>query len=303
MAKTRGKKRMSSAAIRSISSRRIGSFQSGRESLKKVEASSFSMANETHMLTIDPYSVAAIPIEMFFNSTNLSLGTAFVWAEGEQLFLITNWHNVSGKDPISGKHLSKTAAEPNRLKVWFNQKNQLGDKVAKFIPILDPDGRPLWLMHPTHGSGIDVVAIQLKENYTDVEPYPINAMPNDDLAVHVGMDVFVLGYPFGIPPGGFPVWKRGSIASEPQLSPAAQLHISIDTASRPGMSGSPVIRRSWGTHMMAGDSIITGPLTATKFVGVYSGRIASTDPLDAQLGLTWPVSFVPEIVLGGKIDS
>ena len=108
-------------------------FSKRAESLKKVEASSFSMANETHMLTIDPYSVAAIPIEMFFNSTNLSLGTAFVWAEGEQLFLITNWHNVSGKDPISGKHLSKTAAEPNRLKVWFNQKNQLGDKVAKFI--------------------------------------------------------------------------------------------------------------------------------------------------------------------------
>jgi hypothetical protein len=195
-----------------------------------------------------------------------------------------------------------TAAEPNRLRVWFNQKGELGKKVTKFIPIRDGDGSPQWFVHPSHGNRIDVVALPI-EDFSDVEMYPINALPNDDLLVQVGMDVFVLGYPFGIGPAGLPIWKRGSIASEPEITPLAQLHVFVDTASRPGMSGSPVIRRSWATHALADGSISMGQGTATKFIGVYSGRLVSHDPLDAQLGLTWPASFVPEIVSGAKIDA
>jgi hypothetical protein len=254
------------------------------------------------MAVIDPYSVAAIPIEMHFNATNLGVGTAFVWSHNNQLFLITNWHNVSGKDPNTGKHLSKTAAEPNNLKVWFNQKGHLGNKIAKTIAIRDAQGMPLWFVHFRYGTGIDVVALPL-QNYADVEPYPINTLAADDLVVQIGMDVFILGFPFGIGPGGFPIWKRGSVASEPDLAEPGHLSVLVDTASRPGMSGSPVIRRSWGTHMLSGGSVSMGAGIATKFVGVYSGRIASVDPLDAQLGLTWPASFVPEIVSGAKVDS
>jgi Trypsin-like peptidase domain len=199
--------------------------------------------------------------------------------------------------------LSKTAAEPNRLRVWFNRKNQLGNKVAKFVPIRDSQGAPVWFVHPQHGNRVDVVAISLTQIDPDVEPFAINTMPNVDLAVNVGMDVFILGYPFGIGPAGLPVWKRGSIASEPGLVPVAQLQVFVDTASRPGMSGSPVIRRNWGNYTTADGGVIMTTGTATKFVGVYSGRIAGTDPIDAQLGLTWPASFVPEIISGKKIDS
>ena len=39
-----------------------------------------------------------------------------------------------------------------------------------------------------------------------------------------------------------------------------------------------------------------------KFVGVYSGRLAAADPLDAQLGIAWPASLVSEIVSGQKRD-
>jgi hypothetical protein len=55
--------------------------------------------------------------------------------------------------------------------------------------------------------------------------------------------------------------------------------------------------------MIAGGGNIVGMSTGTKFIGVYSGRLASQDPLDAQLGLTWPASFIPEIIAGGKVDS
>lgn len=49
------------------------------------------------MIVIDQYSLVALPIEMYFNDTLLSQGTGFVWIDGDSFFLITNWHNVSGR--------------------------------------------------------------------------------------------------------------------------------------------------------------------------------------------------------------
>lgn len=128
-------------------------------------------------------------------------------------------------------------------------------------------------------------------------------MSTDNLAIQIGMDVFILGYPFGIGYEGLPVWKRGSIASEPQVLDPRHPYVLIDTASRPGMSGSPVIRRSWNTHMYADGSMAVGQLTATTFFGIYSGRLATTDPLDAQLGLAWPARLIEEIIAGRQRDT
>ena len=134
---------------------------------------------------------------MFFNETNLSVGTAFVWKADEAHWLITNWHNVSGRDPNTGEHLSTTAAEPNRLRVWFNVRGRLGDKVRKFVDIRSAAGAPLWLVHPTHGHEIDVVAIPI-HNYEDVDMHAINTLSSEDLLEQIGMDVFVLGFPLGL---------------------------------------------------------------------------------------------------------
>jgi hypothetical protein len=147
-----------------------------------------------------------------------------------------------------------------------------------------------------------VVALPL-EIAQDVEPYPINHMPSDDLAFAIGMDVFVIGYPYGLGSNGLPVWKRASVASEPNMFVESQMHIYIDTASRPGMSGGPVIRRSYGSHHMRDGTSNMGEKVRTKFVGVYSGRVTARDPLDAQLGMMWPAEFVSEIVAGERRDT
>jgi Trypsin-like peptidase domain len=240
---------------------------------------------------------------MFFGQTWLSIGTGFVWKDEEQFLLITNWHNVTGIDPFSGKHLSNTAAEPDRIQVWWNRKGRLGKRIPTVEVLRDINGSPLWWIHPEHGHQIDVIALPINP-HADAEMYPINAMPNEPLLLVVGTDVFVLGYPFEIGLGAIPIWKRGSIASEPEIFSANQRHIFIDTASRPGMSGSPIIRRSWGTHFYEDGSTKseTGSI-ATRFVGVYSGRMASSDPLDAQLGLAWPAALVTEIIAGEKLDT
>jgi hypothetical protein len=252
------------------------------------------------MPSIDQYSLAAILIEMLFDRLKLGVGTAFIWRANEVHWLITTWRNVSGRNPSTGQPLSPTAAEPDRLKVLFNAKASLGDKLAKYVNVRSDAGAPLWLVHPTHGQKVDVVAVPLR-NYDDIDMYAINTLPSDDLVIQVGMDVFVLGFPIGIATAGFPIWKRGSIASEPQLALPPDPRLLIDTASRPGMSGSPVIRRTWDNITTAPGNTVVGS-NATKFIGVYSCLLGVQDHLDAQMGLTWPASLVPEIIGGGRVD-
>jgi hypothetical protein len=111
----------------------------------------------------------------------------------------------------------------------------------------------------------------------------------------------VLGYPFGPGKTGLPVWKRGSIASEPDLVPHVENYLLVDTASRPGMSGSPVILRSYGTHVSQGGVTLTSG-SANKFIGVYSGRLHTQDPLEAQIGMVWSAVYIDEIIDGGIKD-
>jgi hypothetical protein len=150
-------------------------------------------------------------------------------------------------------------------------------------------------MHPGQLVDFGMLPLSPKE---EPDWYAINQLKTLDLSLAIGQDVYILGYPFGISSGGYPIWKRASIASEPQVLTQAQPYILVDTASRPGMSGSPVIRRSWDNHSLSNTSLLTTVGAETRFIGVYSGRPSTTDPLDAQLGLVWPARLIDEILAG-----
>ena len=65
----------------------------------------------------------------------------------------------------------------------------------------------------------------------------MNELAPCKIAIMIGMEVFILGYPFGAKPPAFPVRKRGSIASEPDLVRLTTGYYLADTASRPGCQG------------------------------------------------------------------
>jgi len=93
---------------------------------------------------------------------------------------------------------------------------------AREICLHGPNGESLWYVHPQFAKKrIDVVAIPLVRSINDdseIGLYPINALRSEvDLQIAIGMDVFVLGYPFGFSLPGLPIWKRGSVASEPDI--------------------------------------------------------------------------------------
>jgi hypothetical protein len=161
------------------------------------------------------------------------------------------------------------------------------------IPLYDGD-QALWSEHSTR-QNVDVVAIKL--DVTQLENFAnqsINTIEQENrLAPYPGMDCYVLGYPEGmIGPGRTPIWKRGSIATEPLYNFRSMPGFLIDTATRSGMSGSPVIARHDGS--ISPDAVIG---SVKKFIGIYSGRLGD-NPMEVQLGMVWRVDVLEDIVTG-----
>ena len=72
----------------------------------------------------------------------------------------------------------------------------------------------------------------------------------------------------------------------------------IDTATREGMSGAPVIMYRKRPVILYGD----GKLSEhhAEFIGIYSGRVIPKDLIEVQLGKVWKKSCLPQIINGKK---
>jgi hypothetical protein len=51
-----------------------------------------------------------IHITCRFNEQDIGIGTAFFYTAGDKHYLITNWHNVSGRRPLDKQPTSKHGA-------------------------------------------------------------------------------------------------------------------------------------------------------------------------------------------------
>jgi hypothetical protein len=253
------------------------------------------------MTKIDLYSYATVPVEQFFDNTAIGKATAFIWEVDGQFFLVTNWHVMTRRHFPTGRNLGCDGARPNKFQLLLNFPGPDFKKQPCEVHIRDAEGHPKWLVHPSRNTDVAVLPLQIDPAVV-FDPRAINQLPSINLRLGIGMDVFVLGYPFGSDPRSFPVWKRGSIASEPHLATRTTDYLLVDTASRPGMSGAPVIRRSWGFHILDDGSNLGGVPFATRFVGIYSGRLHTKDSRDAQIGMVWPAWIIEEIIRGGRVD-
>lgn len=246
------------------------------------------------MATIAKPSVQSLLIEMQFNGQPLSTGTAFVVnTPTKGPHLVTNRHNVTGRNQETGVPLSKTSGIPSHVVVVHNRKGQLGQWVPKIEPLYAND-QPRWIEHPTLGAKADFVALQLTD-LADVDLFPYDPA-NPGSPIHVGPadSVSVIGFPFGMTAGGvFGVWATGFLASEPDVD-FNNLPIQlIDCRTRQGQSGSPVLAyRAGGSVAMSngGTSVFGGPVE--KFIGIYSGRINS----ESDLGVVWKATAIAELL-------
>lgn len=253
----------------------------------------------------DPLSHCSIPIGLFFKETEQCLGkaTGFIYEYEKRFYLITNWHNVTGLNPITKEQIGNHGGRPNQLELILGDKDKfpildwIGVKIDLYL-----NDKPDWLIHPIHKEKVDVVAIELiieGEFRGDIRP--INNVNLDNQKVEVGDDVFILGYPYSLKGGGyFPIWKRGSVATEPDIDIDGLPKFLIDSASKKGMSGSPVIFRRTGIHGIEKGKITLDTTIGRiqNFVGIYSGRLTGKSEFDAQLGIVWKPEVIEEIING-----
>lgn len=162
---------------------------------------------------------------------------------------------------------------------------------------------PVWLCHPTYGRAVDVVAIPLPAEISEqYQLFPINEIDFDTAyRTEVADDAFVVGYPFSDTTHlQLPIWKRASVASEPDVDLEQMPKIFIDTATRSGLSGSPVVMQRVGIHGASGGKLTGSEIIGRirNFVGVYSGRIGK-DESKAQLGIVWKARVIDEIIDSG----
>ena len=260
-------------------------------------------------------TLAATKIDLYFNETYITSATGFVYRYAKTYALVTNWHVLTGINPDTGKNIDeKYAARPNRIKFHLNVfTDKIGQfNISPFTADLLKDEQPIWFQLLHGNPPIDIALIELKsiiEKFDQIEER-IGHLQGGQMLVHideqntpkfvyhayprVGAEVFILGFPKGIGHGAFPIWKRGSIATEPLHNVAISGAksgapvILVDAVTRDGMSGSPVLY--FGSELVGDFGPSTADTGMSRVVGVYAGREGVTaEENSMSLGRVWRV--------------
>lgn len=279
---------------------------------------------------MSPISFFALRLDMMRNNQKMGSGTGFVYQpEGvDRKFLVTNYHIISARYP----------KEPHKLLPGF-----LGspDEI-QFSVLTRPDCQPkcggislvankeyAWIEHKDRVQGVDIVAIPIEflDDAIILTQQQLNLV--DDINFEVGSDLFIIGFPYGYGAGNFfPIWKRGTVASEPLFKPEGLPRFYIDSFTKPGMSGSPVFATEIRDLIFLKDETKSnfekyqrGEISALDFikdldvdrtvkpvptkcfqlVGIYSGRIPGHGDQDPNIGIVWQKKLIDELFAEPRI--
>ena len=255
----------------------------------------------------DKYIACPFQIQMCDMQGGFSLGTAFFYECEGETFIITNWHNVTGKHPQTGAALDAMRS-PSYIRAKWPVVDDSVPKVegakqfyfqAQKIEIEDESG-PLWFEHPELGSVCDVVAIPVHKptDWPSFIHVAANKIDETSVPIEPGLKVTVIGFPQGMSTGpGLPVMKTGFLSSMPGydvrlggkfsdiggMKDGVQVPaMLLDVHTIPGMSGSPVFGEYTGfwnpddlsTSEVTGSSMLG---TSRMFLGCYSSRVAELE--------------------------
>ena len=169
---------------------------------------------------MDIYSCTSIPLNLISRGESISTATGFFYSRGGKVFLVSNWHVFSGRNPYSGQPNDQNGAIPDQVEFPLHSKGELVKwRTDTAVNLDNNSGKPAWFQHPK-GQNIDVAILPFRGLPRDCIIFESNR-PDEtsNMSFRVGMDVFIVGFPLGLQKQGFlPVWKRGSVASEPDIN-------------------------------------------------------------------------------------
>ncbi len=253
-----------------------------------------------------PLTAAAIPIDLLRRDAIHgeivgATGMAFLFnCEGP--YLITAWHNVTGYDYRGSKLLHSKGFIPEILRYGLWKRAGPGLAAREWREINLIGGDVTWYQHPSNPGEIDISALPI--DFDESQAWlskPVNALDMEKrLTPKPGQEAFVIGFPENISgPSRTAIWKRASVASEAAIPHNGQEFFYVDTATRKGMSGSPVIIRHHGIfdpESKNGSLTLSGIIgTVENFCGIYVGRVGD-DELGVQLGIVWKEQAIVEVI-------
>jgi len=273
-------------------------------------------------------SMCTTKLDLFFHDIPLGSASGFFYRYGQHVVLVTNWHVLSGINPLTGivRHSSK--CRPNRVELHVNIRNQ-SDGHTFIRPenwSIHSEGQSRWWKRRDYSGSpgapiIDIGVMYLEEHLPDykevtekITALPATAIVNfedeqpqslDYGYPEISSEVFILGYPRGLTKQGIiPIWKRATIASEPLIALEGGVPaMLVDSVTREGMSGSPVlyfgpfVTDSNGERIKTANDPSSRPAGQPWLVGVYAGRDGATgEELDMALGRVWHRRLLDEII-------
>lgn len=236
------------------------------------------------MQNVQPLSLVTTLVILRSNGESKSLGTGFFYQHSNGfIFLATNYHVITGISP------SERGVKPF---IGDSIDIQLRDKTGKLFKHTMPlfkDGSPLWLEHPTDKEA-DIILMPLPQELfvnTGVKVVSkTTTLPN--VQINPSSPVVMIGYPHGYHDTThyLPIWKTGSLASEPDIDFDGKKLIVVDISAFPGMSGSPAFYVTHSGYLTKEGNMIMDMGMKIHFLGVY----ASMQMLNSYLFLEQVVS-------------
>lgn len=265
-----------------------------------------------HAMAISRLSLSSLmmyPIISCADGTEerMAVATGFVVQRKSQSYLITNWHVVSGRRSDNGQPLASHGGLPDKIEIWHNHIG--APNFISWAPVIEKvvgeEDTPHWLEHPRYGRRVDVVALPLTFT-SGVSFYPYDLEDGSSgtpvLVADVPDPVNIIGFPFGESAAvRIAIWSKGSIATDMEVDYGQLPCFLIDSRTRQGQSGSPVVvyKGPSDNGRLTNGGVIMGGEIMSRLLGVYSGRI---NP-ESDLGRVWKVSALKEILEHGVIGN
>lgn len=273
-------------------------------------------------------SLASLRLTQYLGGKAIGHGTGSLVDIDGRLVLVTNYHVVTARDPQRPAALLPGYPDsPDELSFQILRVDD-----GRLVPdVVSAPVELSWVEHPHRGKGVDLVAYPI-ELPPDARPAPLSIdfiRAAIDRPLRPGEDVLIVGFPFSELVDDFlPVWKRGSVATEPAVGHRQLPRYLIDALSKEGMSGSPVfaverdrVLDADRDTLLALQAATTGEMSALDalmkvdasaltnwrsedrfvFAGVYSGRIGLKAEGDLALGIAQRVDAVLEVLEDGVI--
>jgi hypothetical protein len=281
-------------------------------------------ARQGSSTTVEYMSLMTTPALLLSGARQVSQGTAFLYAttkpngtDIDMVFLVTNYHVVTGNEP-----LSPARSQGDRLQFYFHASRT--DPSSYFpvnIPLYTKAGDPIWIRSLEYPEA-DVVLVPIVSSLYDGRGQLFvfsEAHTLVDMKMRPASQAVLLGYPYGFfdTRNFLPVWKTGHLASEPTVDFQGQPVFLVDVSAFPGMSGAPVVGVSNGVYENEAGEMMTG--IQKRLLGIFSAMrmvkrpaVDNTgQPIDQtvpnpgdslQLGYVWKAQLIADIARGFNKD-